>query len=610
MSDPSQIFHNPSRQIFEKKTKLVLGINQDQYDCGVTLTDGNKVLYSANEERFTRLKNHGGFPRYSIEGMFRYTGVEPSDIELICVAGEMTPSLPARIFPGMQNWVWKVKRKKKNSFSKGLVDFIIFNTPVAHTSSNSISRKLVKPFLVPILRRTLPKSLRHAPISFVEHHHAHAAAAWYLSGFGETLVVTGDGMGDGLSLTVSRCSSRGIEHLWSAASNASFGLFFEMLTEAFGFVPSRDEGKLTGLAAGGDKDRVTVPSPFQLSDGRLNYTGPCGRRGVTWVKEVLLSRFSREDVSAWAQELLESNVLKITHLWLRNTGLHRLAVGGGIFANVKLNQRLNEMDEVEELYVCPNMGDGGLSLGAVCARGGLTRQKISDVFWGDSYDDLQIDRVLREEGLRYRECHNIERDVAHLVAQGKIVARFVGRMEWGPRALGNRSILTQTSDTKVVQRLNDLLCRSDFMPFAPACLEEDVEKYVIAHRSARHAAEFMTVCFSCTERMHKENPAVVHTDNTARMQIVREETNPSFWRILKEYKQITGNGILLNTSFNIHEEPIVRIPEEAVAAFAKARLDYLAIGNYLVPGEHIIDFQINIKETDQACTFSHRHVFT
>ena len=383
-------------------------------------------------------------------------------------------------------------------------------------------------------------------------------------------------------MSVNRCSSRGFDRLFSVASRASFGLFFEMLTEALGFTPCRDEGKVTGLAAGGDPTRVSVASPFQLNDNHLSYTGPYGRRGISWVQDALIAKYSREDICAWAQHLLESNVTEIARRWIKKTGLTRLAVAGGIFANVKLNQRLHELSEVDELFVCPNMGDGGLSLGAICDQGGLEPQKISDVFLGDSYDADVVERALKRRDLSYCRFDKIDEEVARLLAKGNIVGRFTGRMEWGPRALGNRSILAKTSDSAICDRLNALLARNDFMPFAPACLEQDIETYCLNTSSARHAAEFMAVCFDCTERLKQFHPAVVHVDGTARMQIVRKETNPGFHRILKGYKHLTGEGVLLNTSFNIHEEPIVRTPEEAIDTFLRAGLDFLAIENYLV----------------------------
>jgi len=564
---------------------IALGINEDFFDAGVTLCDGPKVVFAANEERYTRRKNEGGFPHQALAALLEYTGVGAGDIGRIHVCGHMTPPFPVRLFPKIHAWMFDSRRSKKDTAFKRFIDFVTFVTPISHTSERSLLRTLTKPLLAPVTRRSLPKALRRAPIDFVEHHHAHVAGAWFMSGFEETLCVTADGMGDGLSLTVSRCKvGEGISRLWSAGSKDSFGLFFELLTGAFGFVPCRDEGKVTGLAASGDPARVKESAPFALRDGRLIYTGPHGRQGEAWVRHALMPKYSREDLSAWAQFLLETHVVAIAKWWLRETGLHHLAVAGGVFANVKLNQRLHELDEVDHLFVYPNMGDGGLSLGAICAQEGFMPEPVRDVFLGEAYASEAIESALKRAGLTYERCPECEARIAELLAEGAIVGRFRGSMEWGPRALGNRSILVRTTDRAVVDRLNGNLKRSDFMPFAPAVLDEDREEYVVRPDPARHAAEFMTVCFDCTSRMKKEHPAVVHVDGTARAQLVRRDTNPAFHRILSEFKKRSGHGVVLNTSFNVHEEPIIRTPEEAITAFQNASLDYLAIEDFLVRG--------------------------
>lgn len=565
---------------------ICLGINEDFYDAGVTLCDGEEVVFATNEERYTRRKNEGGFPHHALAALLDFTKVDPADIDRIYMVGHMTPPFPVRLFPKIHTWMFNARRSREDTAFKKFLDFVMFRTPLAHTSDVSVVRRLTRPLLAPVTRRMLPKALRRIPMAFVEHHRAHAAGAWRYSGFEEALAITADGMGDGLSLTVSRCSiAKGIERLWAAASRDSFGLFFEVLAEAFGFVPCRDEGKITGLAAGGDPRRVKEPIPFTLEQGRLSYTGPYGRRGVAWARETLNKQYARQDIAAWAQDILESNVLEVAKWWTRETGLHRVVVAGGVFGNVKLNQRLHELDGVDGLFVYPNMGDGGLGLGAICAEERLEPQRLRNVFWGESYTDGEIERALKKAGLDYTTCPNPEERIAELLAQGRVVGRFHGSMEWGPRALGNRSILVRTTDRQVVDRLNDQLSRNDFMPFAPALLDEDAEQYLVGVDAARHAAQFMTVCFDCTDRMKCDHPAIVHVDGTARAQLVDEATNPTFHHVLKEYKNRSGHSVILNTSFNVHEEPIVRTPEEAITTFQKARLDYMAIGNFMVARE-------------------------
>lgn len=566
---------------------LWLGINEDLFDSGVALGDGEKVLFASNEERYTRRKNEGGFPQRALASLFAYTGVAPADVDCVCMSGLMTPPPPVRLLPRSHLWLYNARREKKDSLLRKVLDDATFYLPVSHTSETSLLRKLSVPFLPLMTRMVLPGVLKRKPIRYVEHHVGHAAAAWKLSGFEEALVLSIDGMGDGLSLLVLQCvPGRPMKRLWAVSSRDSLGLFFQVLAEAFGFVSCRDEGKITGLAAGGVAENVTVPFPFHYQDGHLEFTGGFGfgQRGIDWAKRTLADQFRREDLAAWAQENLEKYVVEIARTYLQQTGLRHLAVAGGVVANVKLNQRLHELPEVERLFVLPNMGDGGLGLGALCAHDGIAPQRVRDVFWGESYTDAEIEPVLRNAGLQYRRVEDIEAETAALLAQGDIVARFSGRMEWGPRALGNRSILVRTTDRAVVNRLNHLLKRSDFMPFAPAILREDAALYCIHPEPAYHAAEFMTVCFDCTDKMKGENPAIVHLDGTARAQLVCRENNPGFHKILTLFKEKTGSSVVLNTSFNVHEEPIIRTPQEAVTAFLKARLDYLAIGEFLVNG--------------------------
>lgn len=559
-----------------------LGLNQDRYDCGVTLTDGARVLYAATEERFTRKKTQGGFPHGALDAALRCVGIDSRDVEEICVAGLMTPPLPLRAFPALQQWVFRSDHTGETPITDWIVDQVAYRTPLVHTSADSRLRGLGIRFLDPVVRRTLGSRWRHARVRFAEHHGAHAAAAWRLSGFETALALTVDGMGDGLSATVSRCDGRGIERLWTADSRASLGHFYETVTAALGFIPSRHEGKVTGLAAHGDAAAITEPFPFRFEGECLRYTLPYGRNGLRWARAHLVAGHRREDVARWAQEVLEATVLEIARRWLQRTGLRRVVLAGGVFANVAVNRRLSELDGVDEIFVCPNMGDGGLSLGAIAVFGGVDLHPITDVFWGDDVKAGQADDLAQRSGLQVEQVADLDRRVAELVTAGHLVALCRGRMEWGPRALGNRSIIAAAGDRGLAARLNTLLRRDDFMPFAPAVLAEDAPALLEGLERAPLAAELMTTSFAATARMRRDYPAVVHVDGTVRAQVVHERTNAAFFRILRAVKAITGTGIVLNTSFNVHEEPIVRTAAEAVSTFAAARLDALLLGDRLL----------------------------
>jgi carbamoyltransferase len=276
--------------------------------------------------------------------------------------------------------------------------------------------------------------------------------------------------------------------------------------------------------------------------------------------------------------------------WLRKTGRRRLALAGGCFGNVKLNQRLRELPEVEQLFVHPAMDDGGLCVGAGFAVQRLRGQAPSpgevgplpDVYLGPSYGDDEIRRALSEAGLEARPDPAIHETIARLLGDGHVVARFHGRMEYGPRALGHRSILFQGTDPGVNDWLNARLGRTEFMPFGPATLAEHASDCYVDLSGAEDPARFMTVTFDCTRAMKRTSPGVVHVDGTARPQIVDGSTAPDLHGILQAYHRRTGIPSLVNTSFNMHEEPIVCTPRDAVRAFRLGHLDYLAIGRYVV----------------------------
>ncbi len=563
---------------------IALGISQDLYSSGVALSDGGALVYANNEERYTRRKNDGGFPHRALEGLFAYTGVAPEDIGAVCVAGILTPPFLFRVFPALQSGFHDLQEDRADTWVRRLSNVVIRYTPMNYAPSRRAMQAMARPLVPGLVRRQLPAAMGGASLRVVEHHRTHAAAAFGLSGFEDALILTADGMGDGIALAFHTGAGGRVQQRWSVPQRASYGLFFEMLTEAFGFIPSRHEGKLTGLAAHGNPGIVTVPSPFNVKHRSVRYRGPSGPAGVRWIREELLPRFGRENVAAWAQAILEDGVLQLVREEVSATGLRRVALAGGIFGNVKLNQRIHEIDGVEDIFVLPNMGDGGNAVGALCAEGFLAPARITDVFLGDDCDAAAITVAMHDAGVTGTRHEAVEAAAAAVLAEGKIVARCTGRMEWGPRALGNRSVLAPATDPGLVSRLNTQLRRNDFMPFAPALLAEDAGELLRDMRGAEHTAEFMTVCFNCSDAMRTRFPGVVHVDGTARAQLVRAATNPGFHRLLSAYKAQTGDPLLLNTSFNIHEEPIVQTPTEAITAYRQAGLDALALGDWLITG--------------------------
>ena len=271
---------------------------------------------------------------------------------------------------------------------------------------------------------------------------------------------------------------------------------------------------------------------------------------------------------------------------MRATGLRDVVLAGGVGANVKLNQRIAELGGAGRVFVHPAMGDGGTGVGAtlavLLARGEAASREWETCFLGRDYAEDELAAALRQAGLDAARPADWPAEVAALLAGGKVVARFGGAMEYGPRALGNRSVLCAATDPAVNDRLNERLGRTEFMPFAPATLAEHAaERYRLVDR-LELTARFMTVTVPCTDLFRRESPAAVHVDGTARPQLVRREDNPGLHAILEAYRLRTGIPTLINTPFNMHEEPIVCTPEDAIRAFREGRLDALSMGPFLV----------------------------
>jgi carbamoyltransferase len=417
----------------------------------------------------------------------------------------------------------------------------------------------------------------------VEHHLSHAANAYYTSGFNEALIVTLDGYGSGLAGSINIGRGGQIERVHGLEYPHSLGTFYESVTSALGFTPSRHEGKIVGLAAYGDPEVLgeILRRRFVFANGGFRIV----ETNNVYFARLLAAQFPKIDVAAAYQRVLEEVAVRYVSQHLQKSGLRHLVLSGGVVANVKLNQRLREIEGVDGIFIHPNMGDGGCGTGAALAEfagAGLLERRINDVYLGPSFTPAEIEEALRRAGLPFTHYAPIEPKIAMLLAAGKVVARFDGRMEYGPRALGHRSILYHAKEPAVNQWLNQRLGRTEFMPFAPATLWEHRHANYLGVDGAEGAAEFMTITFDCTESMKRDCPAAVHVDGTARPQLVSATGSPGFHRILSEYYKLTGIPSVINTSFNMHEEPIVCTPDDAIRAFMQGNLDYLAIGEFLV----------------------------
>ena len=551
---------------------LALTTNHDTgiavYTCSKSFSFGQ--VFCVNEERLNRKKLTRSFPSQAILADGKRYGK-------ILLSSRFTPISLLNLFNHFYS-----KKKLDNQFSYLLNLYIVYQVLLERIG---LAGKTESFFSRLIYSKKLGVSAKR--ILCFDHHQCHAASTYYCSGFTDALVITADMMGDGLTLTVSTGKNRKLQRIFCQTGLSGIGAFYSKITQVLGFVPNRHEGKVTGLAA------LARPNPKLLNQMKKLFAFRKKTGGFTEINYLFdlrttyfgyldFKKYHKEDVAASAQAHLEQEVQKFAGHWLKRTKKRNLCLAGGLFANVKLNQRLHELPEVDNIFIFPHMGDGGLAFGALMAYLKPGPFMLPHVYLGPEFSDQEILDELKKEQLKYQKPNDIEQRVASLLAEGKVVARFNGEMEFGPRALGNRSILYQATDRSVNDWLNKRLRRTEFMPFAPATLIEHADRCYKGLAGARHAAMFMTITFGCTDYMKRACPGVVHADGSARPQLVSRESNPSFYRIIEEYWKITGIPSIINTSFNMHEEPIVCTPQQAIATFKQGHLDYLAIGKYLV----------------------------
>jgi carbamoyltransferase len=562
-------------------TQLILTVHTGIHDAGAALFDDYTLLAAVQLERLTRRKNDGSeYPDRCIEEVLSIAGVTRKDVDVVGASRCEFPAMFYRNIRGVR-WINEQFRRhiKKRTRRFMMSEFLRYNTA-----------RVDDIFNVDKFRRD--SGFRDdARVIFYNHHESHALAALFHTDWDDALLVTADAGGDSVNYSHRRFADGvlttiygGEECLLSRSPVDSVARAYMAMTAALGFVPLRHEGKLTGLAAFGrpiladriaarfSVDRVgRVHSDFSHYDEMERFIGD------------LVAGVSREDASASIQKVLEDTMLVSLSRLLARHRARNLGLAGGIFANVRLNRLLAEKLPIEEIFIFPAMGDDGMPAGgALCyllQRDGLThwlakRRRLRDVYFGRDYTDA-IDRTLSASaGVRKTAEPAIEGAAQRLNA-GQIGAIYVGRMEYGPRALGARSILANPSRRETHDLLNKRLARSEFMPFAPVIAADKAASVFDVNAVNAYACRFMTITCNVKPEWRERIAAVVHVDGSARPQIIERETNPLYYDILAAFERESGLPVLVNTSFNVHEEPIVNAPSECLKALTDGRIDFV-----------------------------------
>ncbi|OGF26058.1 hypothetical protein A2303_04630 [Candidatus Falkowbacteria bacterium RIFOXYB2_FULL_47_14] len=588
--------------------KYILGINLPLksrcHESGVALIDfdGN-VLFAASEERFSRKKLEGDFPELSIKAMFAHTEIKKEDVVFVVVP---TLSFYRKAFRFMKFVIrerWRHLFRLKTYQTLWKIFFKEKDFQAAAGSNQEVEGSGLKYYWKDFIKNNFPK----AELKFSDHHIAHASGAYFCSPWERSLVLTLDGAGNLLSSVVGLADRGRIRIIGRSFVPNSLGSFWGSITKACGFKSGiRHGGKVTGLAARGNPDKLI---------DKMREAVKCKGLGIKIKEELFfnpdkllpdwagyeperikgfLGEASREDIAAAAQQRLIEVVLGIVKNAQKKVEFDKVVMAGGVFANVLMNQAILELPGVKDVFIFPAMSDGGLAFGAAIhflselkLREGerLKPRELRNVYFGPSHDEKEILQALQEQKINYKKLENPAKDIAKLIYANKIVAFYQGRVEFGPRALGNRSIIYAPIDPTANDWLNKKLRRSEFMPFAPVTMLEHIKDCYLDIADDPLAARFMTITYACTDKMRKEAPACVHVDGTARPQVITREDNPYYYDIVNEYYKLSGIPTLINTSFNMHEEPIVESPFDAVRSFLDSGIDYLVMENYIAAFE-------------------------
>lgn len=559
---------------------IVLGV-WDGHDSGASLIIDGKIVSAVNEERFTRRKQEVRFPYNSIKFCLENSSLRSSDIDEIAFASSDVSNTVSRAFPKVSEDYYYVRRKLKTPSKLSN-----FNRPILNNLGRIMPNNMFRRVNEYNVRKRLSKLGFDGSqkLHFVEHHIAHAASAFFTSGKKESIVLTYDALGDGISSSVNLCNSNGIQRLASSGTVDSLVLMYQEAVEILKMRILEDEGKVMCLA---DFSKYNKKNPlrdiYYIDD--LKIKSKLSFEGRWKLLNKLAFNLPKEDFCFLIQDAFEYHIEK----WISNiidlqSPVHISLAGGGA-SNIKANMKIKKLIGDNNWFVFPQMGDGGLALGAALyiysKHKKIPISELIDVRLGPEYDDSDIKRALLKHKLKlsFDEISDPAGHASDILTKNKIVFWFQNRMEFGPRSLGARSMLAPANLEGVRDKLNSIVKRrSKYQPFCPSILHDYCKKSLIDYKKE---SPFMTMGYYVKEEYLASLSQVMSKDNSSRPQSVVESYG-IYYNLLKNYQKETGIGGVLNTSFNIHGEPIVCSPEDAIRTQINSTNKYMVIGNYLV----------------------------
>ena len=564
---------------------IILGVHCGHDSSAAIVVDG-VIIADVAEERFTRIKNDTSFPINAINYCLNKAKINSKEIDVLSVPSNILNFRFEKFFDIPKNIMPKSKTIKKL-----LGDFYS-----SFKSEKITIPKYYKPF-------ELSKKCR---VELVEHHLSHISCSAYTSGIALNEKVLGfsfDGRGDNTSVSIWEIQNNKIKNLKKYDGTGSLGWFYGNCTEAMDWRHGSEEWKVMGLAPYGKPQPGALKGYYpEYKEGKLVKSCDYGEFGIwndhgsnhfhgkhsTELGEIYKS-MKPEDFAAEVQRVSEEQAFNIIIPWVKKTGINKIVCSGGFFLNVKLNQKLWYTNLLDEQWVYPNPGDAGLAVGSalyIYFKENQKKQhsKLDNLYTGPEFSNDEIKKILDDRQIKYEFHENIEKVTAQYLSKNYVIGWFQGRMEAGPRALGNRSIVMSPIDPKNKDIINmKVKYREKFRPFCPSIKDENYNDYL---KDARDEL-FMVTSFEAKENIKSRIPAVIHEDNSARPQKVLESVNKRYYDLIDEFGKITNEYVVLNTSFNIKGEPIVCNPREAIKCFYDTGLDCLVMGNYLVKKDNV-----------------------
>ncbi len=571
----------------------ILGIH-DGHNASVCLMIDGEIKFLIQEERIVREKNKMGFPYKSLELVLKESGLSIKDIELVGLNGEYMPK-PTDRMGILENYKNLLTDEKLLSIAK--LKNKLKTVKALATPFEEMNRKK----RINILENV---GFNKEKIIFIPHHTLHASTAYYGNGNfnDDVLVLTNDGAGDRICSSISIGRNGKLEKLCEVHEHHSVANMYAIFTFLMGMVPLEHEFKLMGMAPYADKTGVRKVADefwtmFKFSDDGLTWNFTKGESvfgAMQYFKDFMfLKRF--DHLMGGLQLFVEEFLSQWTKNAIEKTGVNKIACAGGIFMNVKANKVLMEIDEVEEIFVYPSCGDEANAVGACYylenKNNGISNLKsLQDVCFGIEFSNNDISNRFKKycfKNHKYviNQKDDIEKEVAKILKNGNVVARFKGKEEFGARSLGNRAIIANPNKPDVIKEINEMIKNRDFwMPFASSILDEDMDKYLAWEEvKQKNTPYYMIMTYDTKKVAQTEITGGIHPyDKTVRPQVVTKKHNMDYWNLIKEFKKLTGIGGVLNTSLNLHGLPLVHEPEDAFHVLENSCLKCLAIGDYLI----------------------------